>query len=354
MRSQAPAWWWTPNGRPLWPASAACAWPILRLAEGLYRRAVAHRNGSYEKRARDEELFRPPIPTISVGNITVGGSGKTPLAIYLADLLHARDLKPAILARGYGAVAGSLNDEMFLEARKCPYAAVLADPDRMASINKAVTSEGAQVAILDDAFQHRKVCRDLDIVLVDATRGFGNGHLLPAGPLREPVASLCRADLVLLTRTDQVLPERLESITRQIADQARCDLPVGHISFQPAGLADVQFAPADAIRGPCGVFAGIGNFQAFIQTCRWGGLDVCAQMPLADHVGYDQALCSRIRHWATTSRVRSLVTTEKDATKLSRIDWSWPVPIRVLAIKAVPDAGTTALLAAGLDRIMRR
>ena len=217
-----------------------------------------------------------------------------------------------------------------------------------------ITFHGADVAILDDAFQHRKVRRDLDIVLVDATRGFGNGHMLPAGPLREPISSLARADLVLLTRAEQVPPAHVETLVRRIANEAGRDLPVGRIAFQPSGMLDLQFAPVDFPEGRGGAFAGIGNFSSFLSTCRQNGLDIVAQMPLSDHVRYDEALCERISRWAETGGVSWLVTTEKDAVKLSQISRSWPVPVRVLAIRVVPDEETRNLLENKVDILLRR
>lgn len=352
--NEAPTWWWTQDGEGGLPAHFWPVWPLLLLGEACYKRSIARRNASYDRRQQAGELFRPAVPTISVGNITVGGSGKTPVAIWLAGLLHERGLKPAIIARGYGAASGELNDEMLLAARKCPYAAVLANPDRARAIGEATSAHGANAVVLDDAFQHRKVRRDLDIVLVDATRGFGNGHMLPAGPLREPVESLRRADLVLLTRAEQVLPAHVEALVERIAQHGRKDLPIGRISFQPAGLTDLQFAPADLPEGPGGAFAGIGNFWAFFHTCRQHGLDVVAHMPLTDHVHYDKALCDRISQWAHTSKVRWLVTTEKDAVKLSQISWDWPVPVYVLAIQAVPDEQTRTMVEASVDSALGR
>lgn len=329
-------------------------WPALLLAEACYKRIISARNCSYDNRQEAGELFNSPIPTISVGNISVGGSGKTPLTIWLSGMLRTKGRRPAIIARGYRAGPSGLNDELQLAMRKCPYAAVIANPDRINAIRDAVTFHGADAAILDDAFQHRKVRRDLDIVLVDATRGFGNGHMLPAGPLREPIESLGRADVVLLTRTEQMQPVRLDALARQIAERAGRDLPVGRIGFQLSGIADLQFAPADFPEGPGGAFAGIGNFDSFVNACQHNGLDVVAQMPLSDHVGYDEALCERIGRWAKASGVGWLVTTEKDAVKLSQISLAWPVPVLVLAIRVVPDEETRALLEEKVDSLLAR
>lgn len=346
----APEWWWAQEGEGL-PLRARLAWPVLVLAEAGYGGVIAARNRQYDRRQQAGELFAPSVPTISVGNITVGGSGKTPLTIWLAGMLRTMGRRPAIVARGYGAGASGLNDEMQMAARKCPYAVVLANPDRAASIRDAVTFHGADAVILDDAFQHRKVRRDLDIVLVDATRGFGNGRLLPAGPLREPVASLERADVVLLTRAEQVSSHQIDKLGGWIAEQVGRELPVGRVSFQPSGVTDLRFEPADLPEGPGGAFAGIGNFDAFVNTCKQSGLEIAARMPLPDHVRYDEGTCRRIGDWAKGSGLSWIVTTEKDAAKLSQLKWRWDVMIRVLAIRVVMDETTRGLVETRVNSI---
>jgi tetraacyldisaccharide 4'-kinase len=333
----------------LWPA-----WGGLRIAEACYKHIISRRNARYDRMLDGPDVDGPTIPTISVGNVTVGGSGKTPLTIWLAGMLRTKGRRPAIIARGYNAGPSGLNDELMMAIRKCPYAAVLANPDRKAALADAIALHGADVAILDDAFQHRRVRRHLDIVAVDASRGFGNGHLLPAGPLREPIRSLARADVVLLTRAEQVSSDQLESLRRRIRHEVGKDIPVGRIVFEPSAMTDLAFSPVEFPEGPGGAFAGIGNFQSFVNTCRLNNLDAVAGMPLSDHVRYDDALCGRISRWAEANGLRWLVTTEKDAVKASAIKWAWPVPVRVLAIRVVPDEQTRTLLEEKVDAMLRR
>jgi len=347
----APGWWWADpskrRGPWLWPI-----WPILLAAEACYRLCIWARNARYDKKLAGDELFVPPVPTISVGNITVGGAGKTPFCIWLAELLAERRLRPAILARGYGAGPSGLNDEILLAARKCPSAVVLANPDRIAAAREALSVHAAEVLILDDAFQHRRIGRHLDIVLIDATRGLGNGHLLPAGPLREPCASLARASMALLTRAEQVAPARLEDLAERVRGFAGRDLPVGRLRFEPAGLYDLHGNPAEPAEGPVGVFAGIGNFSAFVKTCRGINLQVAAELALPDHVRYDHRICQRICRWAEANRLVGLVTTEKDAVKLCRFERDWPVPIRVVPIRTVPEAETRQMLCEAINALL--
>ncbi len=343
MAREAPAWWWARDKAARSPGVRAI-WPVLRLGEMVYGRVIRRRNATYDRRLQGDDLFRPPVPTISVGNITVGGSGKTPLTIWLAGMLWTKGLRPGVVARGYGSDGSELNDELRLVLQKSPYAAVTANPDREQGIREVVTLDQVAAVILDDAFQHRRVGRDLDIVLVDATRGFGNGHLLPAGPLREPVASLRRADMVVLTRTEQVDCGELDRLQQAVLEAAGAEVPVGRVRFERSGVTDLGFAPVESPGGPGGAFAGVGNFGAFVETCRQGGLDVAGRMPLPDHCRYDAKLCRRIGQWAMANRLTWLVTTEKDAVKLAQVGWDWPVPVLVLAIRVVPDEPTRKTL----------
>lgn len=162
-------------------------WP----AEIAYRAVVRGRNLLYD--AGLAPVHRGPIPAVSIGNLTVGGTGKTPVAAWLAGALHARGARPAIVLRGYGA------DEPQVHARLNPAIPVFVAADRVAGVRRAA-AEGATVAVLDDAFQHRRAARLADLVLVAAERGLERHRVLPAGPFREPVAALRRASLVVVTR----------------------------------------------------------------------------------------------------------------------------------------------------------
>lgn len=160
---------------------------MLRVLEGLYARGVALRNTRYDRSGPRAVL---DIPVISVGNLTVGGTGKTPFVIELVKRLDRMGLSPAVVSRGYKAAEGQPNDEERLIRESCPSVVCICDPDRAAAGQFARTKFGADVIVLDDGFQHRQLARTLDIVLIDATCPFGFGHLLPRGLLREPVGSL--------------------------------------------------------------------------------------------------------------------------------------------------------------------
>ncbi|MBN2129221.1 MAG: tetraacyldisaccharide 4'-kinase, partial [Sedimentisphaerales bacterium] len=164
-------------------------------------------------------VHRVGVPVVCVGNLTTGGTGKTPLVVWLARLMGQKGVRAAILTRGYKANGRKTpydvttnTDEPAELAAACPGVPVIVNPDRVAGAAEAIRSHGAQVLLMDDGFQHRRLGRDLDIVAVDATCPFGYGRLLPAGLLREPLSGLTRAHAVVLTRSDQVSEETLRQI----------------------------------------------------------------------------------------------------------------------------------------------
>jgi len=185
---------------------------LLQLSR-LYGAGVSLRNRWYD-RGHEQRL---PVPVISVGNITAGGTGKTPVVIDLAARLVSRGLRPAVVSRGYRAGSDGRNDEQAIIERRCPGVISIGDADRVRGGTVAVQRDRANVIILDDGFQHRRLHRDLDIVVIDATCPFGHDHLLPCGLLREPPESLSRADLVILSRSDQVGAADLEQMECRIA-----------------------------------------------------------------------------------------------------------------------------------------
>jgi tetraacyldisaccharide 4'-kinase len=300
-----PAW----RSAPLWPL------------EGLFRIAVATRSSIYRSGLLRRETVAAPV--VVVGNLTVGGTGKTPVAAWLARQLGARGLRVGVVLRGYGgSEAGSVNvitsdsdpgrfgDEAVLHARRGAHV-VVAGADRVAAARLAV-ERGAQVIVCDDGLQHLRLARDCEIVVVDAVRGLGNGRLLPAGPLREPEGRLGGVDAIVVTR-------------RQAAPAV--DLPAG---ATPQFQAELRLGTAvrltDGTRRPLETFrggrvyaiAGVGNPEAFFTALRSHGLDIEARA-FPDHAEYAQ----RDFDFAAGG---PLLMTEKDAVKcrtFARGDWWW-------------------------------
>ncbi len=171
---------------------------VLRVAEMPYALAVSARNRRYDRGAH--LTHRAGVPVISVGNLTLGGTGKTPMVKWLAQRLQNSGVRVAIVSRGYGAANGAPNDEAMELAAALPNVPHIQSRDRVAAAARAIQGFHSQVLLLDDGFQHRRLARDLDIVLLDALEPFGFEHVFPRGTLREPLAGLRRADFVCLSR----------------------------------------------------------------------------------------------------------------------------------------------------------
>ena len=194
-------------------AGAAVARGVLRLVEVPYTAAVNWRNRRFD--GPHSTVQRVGVPVVSVGNLTLGGTGKTPMVEWIANWLVQRKVRVAIVSRGYGAAAADKNDEALELEQALAGVPHVQNPDRVAGALAAVERFGAELILLDDGFQHRRLARDLDVVLLDATAPFGFEHVFPRGMLREPVRGLQRADVVCLTRVDALPAQERESIRRR-------------------------------------------------------------------------------------------------------------------------------------------
>ena len=218
---------------------------ILAAAEVPYTWAVRWRNRRYDCGAK--AVHRIGVPVISVGNLTLGGTGKTPMVEWIVRQFLAQGKTVGIISRGYGAHSGP-NDEALELAWKLPGVPHVQDPDRVAAARRAIEEFGCQVLVLDDAFQHRRIARDLDIVLLDALEPFGYEHVFPRGTLREPLAGLARAHIVALSRADLLTAEQRSTIrdrVAQLSPQAVC------VEVVHAPLALVAAASSTAGSLPC-------------------------------------------------------------------------------------------------------
>lgn len=311
---------------------------LLTPLEVLYRQ-VARR-----KRQRflvgQGSIHRAPVPVIVVGNLTVGGTGKTPMILWLIDHLRARGLRVGVVSRGYGATPPSLpwrvratdtaavaGDEPLLIVQRTGVALVT-DPDRGRAVERLLAEESLDVILSDDGLQHYRLARDLELVMVDAARGFGNGRCLPAGPLREPL-------------------ERLAEVDAVIHNGAAVDPADGYgLTLQPSALVNLRsgetrpldfFPPGQRLHA----LAGIGNpgrFFATLEGLHWQPLPHA----FADHATYSAA------DLAFTPEL-PLVMTEKDAVKcrsFAAADWWY------LAVDAQPSAAFVAWLDGRLDRLL--
>lgn len=295
-----------------------------------YASAIILRNAYYDLFRKS--VTRVSVPVISIGNITTGGTGKTPMTVAVATRLVAHRKSVAILLRGYKAspaddssatadrartMWGSHSDEALLLKRRCPEAMVLVNPDRSASAQRAV-AEGANVIVLDDGFQHRRLARNLDIVLIDATTPFGHGYILPRGLLREPASSLRRADLIILTRCSEI-DQATRTVLLGTLRRVSGGKPIIEASHQPARLLDLK-GRAAGIDDPTSVqaviFAGIGNFDSFRRGVEKMGVRVIAAYQYPDHHAYTDEEIQGIQDVTVSLEANAVITTEKDAVKL--------------------------------------
>jgi len=323
-------------------AKAALWRGLFRAAETPYSLAVRWRNRQYDRGRKPSE--RVGVPVVSVGNLTLGGTGKTPLVEWLARWLRARGVRVALVSRGYGADAGARNDEALELEQKLPDVPHVQNPDRVAAARMAIAEFDSQFILLDDAFQHRRIHRDLDIVVIDALEPFGFGHVFPRGMLREPLAGLRRADAVVLSRADLVSGaerERIRAIVTRHAPGALW-IEAAHV---PRGLRNASGveAAADSLAGqPVAAFCGLGNPASFRATLNRLGYDVVAQREYPDHFPYPREEVESLVQWAGGLTVRGVVCTHKDLVKLG-IDRLGPHPLWAVVVGLEMTVGAAEL-----------
>jgi tetraacyldisaccharide 4'-kinase len=310
-------------------ALAVIARAVLAVLSLGYRLVIAVRNAWYDA---GRGVRHPGAPVISVGNITVGGTGKTPMTVWLAQYLATLGLTPAVLSRGYKAADRHAADELALIRRRCPASVTVADSDRVAAARRAVADHAADLLVLDDGFQHRRLARDLDLVLIDATCPFGYGRLLPRGLLREPLPNLRRAGVIVITRADQVAPAALDNLRDQLARLAP-GAPILRAVHRIDTFTTLTGDPAPA--PPAArllLFAGIARPTAFERSMRDAGYLPAATCWFDDHHTYTAADLAALERRAAETHAEFLVTTEKDAVKLAALNIATAIPLRVVRV----------------------
>jgi tetraacyldisaccharide 4'-kinase len=317
---------------------------LLTLGELPYAAVVGRRNLRFDRGHR--RPHRAAAPVISVGNLTVGGTGKTPLVAWLAEWFVSRGAQATIISRGYGGAKGRPNDEALELAARLPGVPHLQNPDRIAAAEQALASNPRQVLILDDAFQHRRLARDLDIVLLDALEPFGYQRLLPRGLLREPPSALGRAHVVALSRADAVDSARRAAIEARVRELAPQALWL-ELSHQPTSLVSSggQRLAIDAFRGQgVAAFCGIGNPAGFRHTLAAAGLSVMDLLELPDHCAYDARTMQRLSGWLhSLPQAAAAVCTRKDLVKI-RHEHLADRPLWALEIEMVISRGREELV----------
>jgi tetraacyldisaccharide 4'-kinase len=300
-------------------ALAAAMRAALSAAEIPYRGLMRLRNGLYDRRMLPSH--RLPRPAVSIGNLTTGGTGKTPLVCWLAAAAQAMGRKPAVLMRGYKSNQGSSDEQREIE-QFVPGTVVIANPDRVRAAAMALEkSPEIDLFILDDAMQHRRAARDVEIVLISAVCPWGLGHVLPRGLLRESPAGLRRADAIVLTHAGEVGKQRLDEIQTTVRR---------YNSRSPLFLADhalVGLLSADEVEEPMTALAdkpylvacGIGDPESFAASlARHGGVCVGRRF-FPDHHHFTDADVIGLRRAAAQASAAAIIVTEKDWMKIRHL-----------------------------------
>jgi tetraacyldisaccharide 4'-kinase len=293
---------------------------------------------------------------ISIGNLTVGGTGKSPATVMIARILASEGLRPVILSRGYRRDGGGTvvvsdgssllvtasrgGDEPVMMAEELPGVPIYVDAIRRRAAEAALARHPDAVFLLDDGFSHRGLARDLDVVVIDASSPFGNGLLLPGGILREPKEALSRAGCVILNRAGLLDPEALRRLTGEVAGLAG-GAPIFAADYRPAGLVPVSGGPVPRARDGLRVlsFAGIVNHRHFEATLARLGLRIVDHVPFPDHHRYGSGDLKRLAFQAAIEGAELMVTTAKDAVKINPA-WTGGFPLARVDI-AMEVADTT-------------
>lgn len=327
---------------------ARLARSLFRIASWPYRGTVRLRNWLYDHQWLP--IHAAAVPVISVGNLSMGGTGKTPCIEYLARYYRQRDIRVAVLSRGYGSLS-IRNDEALLLEENLPDVPHLQNADRVAAAECAVQELESQLLLLDDGFQHRRLHRDLDIVLLDATRPPLQDALFPRGRLREPFSALARADHLILTRTDQASPTELNDLSQVLA-QRFPGLPIAQAVHEPDSLrwGDKVLSPQFLAERVVAAFCGLAHPDAFRRTLEQLGVKLLDFRTYPDHHPYTSADVAELHRWAAATPPDTwIVTTHKDWVKL-RLNELGGRPLATLTITWRLTAGTETFHAA-LDRI---
>jgi tetraacyldisaccharide 4'-kinase len=301
------------------------------------------------------QVVKLPCPVISVGNITVGGTGKTPCVIWLAQMLQKNGFKPAVLSRGYGGrslkkvnivsdgkniLLGAVQagDEPLLIARSLPGVPVITGTKRILTGQAAISDFGADILICDDAFQHRQIFRDIDLVLLDGQAPVGNNHLLPRGSLREPAQALQRANAFIVTRIDEAT-----KTNDLISKSARAyNIPLFYSRHKPIDIVKGDYSislPLKELKGKkVFAFAGIAKPDSFKKSILAAGAQIVSFDIFPDHHYYSQNEMIKIKNNFLKSGANFMITTEKDGMRLLKFaEFLKTIYLMRITMELVPD-----------------
>jgi tetraacyldisaccharide 4'-kinase len=319
----------------------------VNLAETVYRHFYRQR----KREAENKRVAFSQIALLAVGNLTTGGTGKTPAVQRLARRLQQEKLKVAVVGRGYGGEysargaivsdgerifldAREAGDEAVLHARALSGVPVVIGRDRVAAVKMAIEKFSPAVVVLDDAFQYWSLARDFDLVLLDARRPFGNGKLLPAGRLREPEEELRRAGGVLLTRADEASAAELHACRNAVKNLTSA--PIFHASHVATAWRDEASGERQALEALSGqrvaAFSAVADNAAFFNSLAQRGLQLASTLARRDHHQWRESEIRKFAQAAKAQGAAAIVTTEKDAVKITP-RWTQPLPLYSVVIE---------------------
>lgn len=305
-------------------------WPLSL----VYEAAVRIRARLYARQWLRQKRLRAPV--ISVGNLTAGGTGKTPMVIWLAEKLLAEGKRVAILSRGYRGTNGSSDEIEMMKSRLQNRAAFGVGKNRFLEGQRLESERPVDVFLLDDGFQHLQLQRDIDILLMDASRPLGKEALLPAGRMREPLSAMARANFLVFTRAETV-PGTRETIGKLSAYPVFA-ATTRLLGFRRLGGEIALLPPSETGAGPFFAFCGLGNPEAFVKDLGNWGLEISGEMFFRDHHRYREQDVLRIQKAAKEAGAKALVTTEKDAQNLKGMSFGEaPVYICVIELALDPE-----------------
>jgi len=314
---------------------------LLRAFSYPYSLFMRIRNLLYDKNILKSVSARCPV--ISVGNITLGGTGKTPCVQWLCRKLSDKGNKPVILSRGFGAKKGEINDEYKVLLSNLPSVSHIANPNRVSSAERAVKEFDADCLVLDDGFSHRRLKREIDILLLDSLVPYGYGRLLPAGLLREPIASTRRADVIILTHSDLVDGDYLNDFEDKLKRlfPAKPVLREIHKPVKIREICSLKEYPPDWIKGKnIYAFCGTGNPEAFEKTLKKLGAGVIELKIFSDHYIYKAEDVDQIISDAKSASAEIILTTQKDAVKIKtfkKCDSVYELIISFEVVRGAPE-----------------
>jgi tetraacyldisaccharide 4'-kinase len=319
------------------PQLRVLLWPL----SVLYGVVVRVRVWLYANKWLKQKRLNAPV--ISVGNLTVGGTGKTPMVIWLAEKFLAEGKRVAILTRGYRGRNGTSDEVELMKFRLNGRVAFGVGKNRFAAGRRLESQQPLDVFLLDDGFQHLQLARDLDILLMDVSRPLAREPLLPAGRLREPVTAMSRSNLIIFTRAETA-SGTLDAIgkLKQYPVFAASTRLVG---FRRFGGEIALISVNEIGAGPFFAFCGLGNPDAFFRDLRRWGLAICGQAIFADHHRYKQRDTLALKQAAKRLGANALVTTEKDAQNLAGLQFDeTPLYVAVIDLVVTPEADFRSVL----------